>query len=42
VGDDDDGDLLDPEILAEQTSPAGATLSAADRLKQAFPGAEEI
>ena len=42
VGDDDDGDLLDPENLAEQTSPAGATLSAADRLKQAFPGAEEI
>jgi DNA polymerase-3 subunit gamma/tau len=35
-------DLLDPVVLAAQTEPAGAGLSPEDRLKQAFPGAEEV
>jgi DNA polymerase-3 subunit gamma/tau len=35
-------DLLDPAVLAAETDPAGAGLSATDRLKAAFPGAEEV
>jgi hypothetical protein len=35
-------DLLDPVVLAAETEPAGAGLSPEDRLKQAFPGAEEV
>jgi len=35
-------DLLDPVVLAAQTEPAGAGLSPEERLKQAFPGAEEV
>ena len=35
-------DLLDPEVLAAETEPAGVGLSPEDRLKQAFPGAEEV
>jgi DNA polymerase III subunit gamma/tau len=35
-------DLLDPEVLAAETEPAGDALSAAERLKQIFPGAEEV
>ena len=35
-------DLLDPIVLAAQTEPAGAGLSPEDRLKQVFPGAEEV
>jgi DNA polymerase III subunit gamma/tau len=40
----DEGDhaLLDPVVLATQTEPAGAGLSPEERLKQAFPGAEEV
>jgi DNA polymerase-3 subunit gamma/tau len=40
----DDGhhDLLDPVVLAAQTELAGAGLSPEERLKQAFPGAEEV
>jgi DNA polymerase-3 subunit gamma/tau len=39
---DDDTDFLDPAVLAAETDPAGAGLSAAERLKQLFPGAEEV
>jgi hypothetical protein len=35
-------DLLDPVVLAAETELAGAGLSPEERLKQAFPGAEEI
>ncbi|HXQ63004.1 MAG TPA: DNA polymerase III subunit gamma/tau [Acidimicrobiales bacterium] len=35
-------DLLDPEVLAAETELAGAALSPEERLKQAFPGAEEV
>ena len=35
-------DLLDPVVLAAETEPAGAGLSPEERLKQAFPGAEEV
>jgi DNA polymerase-3 subunit gamma/tau len=35
-------DLLDPVVLAAQTELAGAGLSPEERLKQAFPGAEEV
>jgi DNA polymerase-3 subunit gamma/tau len=35
-------DLLDPEVLAAETEPAGAGLSPQERLKQAFPGAHEV
>jgi hypothetical protein len=35
-------DLLDPAVLAAETELAGAGLSPEDRLKQAFPGAEEV
>jgi hypothetical protein len=34
--------LLDPVVLAAETEPAGAALSAEQRLKQMFPGAEEL
>ena len=39
---DDEPDLLDPEVLAAETEPAGAALPVTERLKQAFPGAEEV
>ena len=39
---DDAPDLLDPEVLAAETEPAGAGLSPQERLKQAFPGAQEV
>jgi DNA polymerase-3 subunit gamma/tau len=35
-------DLLDPVVLAAETNLAGAGLSPEERLKQAFPGAEEV
>ena len=35
-------DLLDPNVLAAETNPAGAAMGAADRLKEAFPGAKEV
>jgi DNA polymerase-3 subunit gamma/tau len=35
-------DLLDPAVLAAETELAGAGLSPEERLKQAFPGAEEV
>ena len=35
-------DLLDPHVLAAETELAGAALSPEERLKQAFPGAEEV
>ncbi|MHB8681893.1 MAG: hypothetical protein ACYDA2_07345, partial [Acidimicrobiales bacterium] len=34
--------LLDPEVLAAETEAAGVGPSAEDRLKQMFPGAEEV
>jgi hypothetical protein len=40
--DDDEADLLDPDVLAASTEPAGAVLSPAERLKLAFPGAVEV
>jgi hypothetical protein len=44
AGFDADGtpDLLDPEVLAAETEPAGAGPSPQERLKQAFPGAQEV
>jgi DNA polymerase III subunit gamma/tau len=39
---DDTPDLLDPEVLAAETEPAGTGLSPQERLKQAFPGAHEV
>ena len=43
AGDDEDlADLLDPEVLAAETEPAGSGLSPQERLTQAFPGAEEV
>jgi len=39
---DDAPDLLDPAVLAAETEPAGAGLSPEERLKQAFPGAQEV
>jgi DNA polymerase-3 subunit gamma/tau len=35
-------DLLDPAVLAAETQLAGAGLTPEERLKQAFPGAEEV
>jgi len=35
-------DLLDPEVLAAETDLAGAGLTPEERLKQAFPGAQEL
>jgi DNA polymerase III subunit gamma/tau len=35
-------DLLDPAVLAAETELAGAGLSPEERLKQAFPGAQEV
>jgi len=40
--DGDEADLLDPEVLAAETEPAGAGLTPEERLKQAFPGAHEV
>jgi hypothetical protein len=40
--DDDAPDLLDPAVLAAETELAGAGLSPEERLKQAFPGAQEV
>ena len=39
---DEGPDLLDPEVLAAETEPAGAGLTPEQRLKQAFPGAQEV
>ena len=39
---DDESALLDPEVLAAETLPAGAGLSPEQRVKQLFPGAEEL
>ena len=39
---DEDSALLDPMVLAAETEPAGAGLSPEQRLKQVFPGAEEV
>jgi DNA polymerase-3 subunit gamma/tau len=39
---DDGPDLLDPAVLAAETDLAGAPLSPEERLKQAFPGAQEV
>ena len=39
---DDAPDLLDPEVLAAETEPAGAGITPQERLKQAFPGAHEV
>jgi hypothetical protein len=39
---DDDSALLDPVVLAAETEPAGAALSPEQRLKQVFPGAQEL
>jgi len=41
-GGDDEPDLLDPEVLAAETEPAGVGLTPQERLKQAFPGAAEV
>jgi hypothetical protein len=38
----EDPELLDREVLERETTPAGSAPTAADMLKQAFPGAEEI
>jgi hypothetical protein len=34
--------LLDPAVLAAETELAGVGLSPEERLKQAFPGAQEV
>ncbi|MDE3087538.1 MAG: hypothetical protein KGJ77_12350, partial [Acidobacteriota bacterium] len=39
---DDEAALLDPEVLAAETDPAGSGPSAEERLKQIFPGAQEL
>jgi DNA polymerase III subunit gamma/tau len=39
---DEEPDLLDPEVLAAETEPAGAGLTPEERLIQAFPGAQEV
>ena len=39
---EDGPDLLDPVVLAAETDLAGAALSPEERLKQAFPGAQEV
>ncbi len=39
---DDTPDLLDPDVLAAETEPAGVGLTPEERLKQAFPGAHEV
>ncbi len=38
----DSPDLLDPAVLAAETELAGAGLTPEERLKQAFPGAQEV
>ena len=38
----DSPDLLDPAVLAAETELAGVGLSPEERLKQAFPGAQEV
>ena len=40
--DAEDAALLDPELLAAETEPAGSGLTPEQRLIQAFPGAEEM
>jgi DNA polymerase-3 subunit gamma/tau len=42
VHDDGQPDLLDPVVLAAETELAGKGLSPEERLKQAFPGAEQV
>jgi hypothetical protein len=39
---EDHSALLDPVVLAAETEPAGAGLTPEQRLKQVFPGAEEV
>jgi hypothetical protein len=39
---EEEPDLLDPEVFAAETEPAGQGLSPAERLKLTFPGAEEV
>ena len=39
---DEGPDLLDPAVLAAETDLAGAALTPEERLKQAFPGAQEV
>ena len=39
---DEESHLLDPEVLAAETEPAGVGPSPEQRLKLAFPGAEEV
>jgi hypothetical protein len=39
---DDGPDLLDPAVLAAETDLAGAGLTPEERVKQAFPGAQEV
>jgi DNA polymerase-3 subunit gamma/tau len=41
-GESDAPDLLDPAVLAAETELAGAGLTPEERLKQAFPGAQEV
>jgi hypothetical protein len=38
----DSPDLLDPAVLAAETELAGVGLTPEERLKQAFPGAQEV
>jgi hypothetical protein len=35
-------ELLDAEVLLAETQPAAAGLTPEQRLRQAFPGAEEV
>ena len=39
---DEEPDLLDPAVLAAETDLAGPAPTPEERLKQAFPGAEEV
>jgi hypothetical protein len=42
AGEEAEPDLLDPEVLEAETELAGQGLSPTERLKAAFPGAEEV
>jgi hypothetical protein len=39
---DSEADLFDPKVLEAETEPAGAGPSPEERIKLAFPGAEEV
>jgi DNA polymerase-3 subunit gamma/tau len=41
-GADSEADLFDPKVLEAETEPAGAGPSPEERIKLAFPGAEEV